>query len=320
MRQLFTIFFFSTVMTTINAQIPNGLYFENINGTKWSGTKIIDESGFFKYEDFSLSLLKTKLDSATDIKCRWLFYEKNVSLISKQDTLCKLEYKIDKDERNIYFKSKVDSISFEYVSVSTGSFVEFSVNRNVEIVGEAQNSKDGAIIKSKGLIYRINNKNEWETTYLGKIVKVNAKIIYNEYTTETDLGYDTGILKQGRLGRTITVSLKGKTEIINVESISNDIIGEWGIYVTKHNGVSAMCNVCPRIEFKTDSTARIKLPNGEYENYSWKIKENNIVIKPERKDVDNYLSDNTYGMEFKQEDEFTELVLKIKGLEYILRK
>jgi hypothetical protein len=90
--------------------------------------------------------------------------------------------------------------------------------------------------------------------------------------------------------------------------------------VTEYNGVSVMCNVCPRIEFKIDNTEKIKLPNGEYENYLWKIEGNNIVIKSEKKGVDNYLSDATYKVEFKKETEFTELALKIKGTVYILRK
>jgi hypothetical protein len=116
----------------------------------------------------------------------------------------------------------------------------FSVNRNIEIIGKAQNSKDGAIIRSRDVVYRINNRDGWKTNLLGKNVKVSAKIVTNEYITETDLGYDTKEFKQGRLGRTITVSLKGKIEIINNELIANDIIGDWGIYVTAYNGVSVM--------------------------------------------------------------------------------
>jgi len=110
-------------------------------------------------------------------------------------------------------------------------------------------------------------------------------------------------------------------ELLSEKSLlSNKLIGEWGIYVTNYNGASIVCNVCPRIEFKIDNSAIIKLPNGEYENYIWKIDGNNIVIKPERKDADNYLNDKTYKMEIKEEVEFTELALKAENTEYILRK
>jgi len=111
-----------------------------------------------------------------------------------------------------------------------------------------------------------------------------------------------------------------KTKINSKSVLSIKLIGEWGIYVTNYNGASEMCNVCPSIEFKIDNTAKIKLPNGENENYNWKTDGNSIVITAERKNANNYLSDKTYKMEFKQKDDFIELTLKLKEIEYILRK
>jgi hypothetical protein len=312
MRQLLTIFIFLTLTKVTSAQIPSGLYFDNVVGTEWLGEEIIDNNGYFNYKDFHLSLIKRSPHLKKDTNNHWIFDTTNVFLISNQDTISQLNYKIDKLNKNIVFKNKGDSISYQYVSVSTGSFVGFSVNRTVEIIGEAQNSKDGAILRSTNIIYRIKNKGKWETSLIGKNIKVIAKITNNETITKTDLGYHTKEYNQGRIGRIITVNLKGKFEVINSKTLSNDILGEWGIYVTIYNGVSANCNVCPRIKFKSDNTARIELPNGEFENYNWQIEENNIVIKPERKNSDNYLSDNTYKMEFKQGKEFTELGLKME--------
>jgi NAD(P)H-nitrite reductase large subunit len=87
------------------------------------GEKIIDNNGYFNYKDFHLSLIKRSAHLKKDTNNHYYFDTINVFLISNQDTIFQLSYKIDKLNKNIVFKNKGDSISYQYVSVSTGSFV-----------------------------------------------------------------------------------------------------------------------------------------------------------------------------------------------------
>jgi hypothetical protein len=214
-QKLILIFILSMTISKIEAQLQNGLYFENLEGTIWTSDKPITDSSGFISKHFGLVLFNSKIDSIVNNLNLWVFDSTNLYLISNQDTLLQFDYQIDKVRKNITFKSKLESTTYNYCSVSTGKYIMFSTNNTIVIQGEAQNSKEGAILQSDGERYIIHEMNEWKNAFLGQIVKVNAEIIHTEFISEIDLGYSNNELKQGRLGSITTIKLKGKIKIVN---------------------------------------------------------------------------------------------------------
>lgn len=194
------------------AQNTDGLYFENLIGTKWLGERISNENGNFIKDGFSLSILKESTKSIIEANCIWIFDSTKVVVISKIDTLETFNYRIKKGNREVIFNSENDSMAFHYVPTSIGSHIYFSINQDIEITGTAFNTKDGANIRVDGIIYVIMNKEEWKNKWNGKRIKAKIEIIKTQITTPKSLGYDTELYKQGRLGRVFLVKVKGRVQ------------------------------------------------------------------------------------------------------------
>jgi hypothetical protein len=78
-----------------------------------------------------------------------------------------------------------------------------------------QNSKDGAIIISNDFtVYRIKGKSNWKTSLIGKTIKAELQILGTEYLSELDLGIDTNIRYQGRIGQIYDVKLLTLKEFV----------------------------------------------------------------------------------------------------------
>jgi len=192
-----------------------GLYFKDIVGTKWNGGANYFDSSFFNSKYIGLALIKSEKDSIKNDFYIWTFLKNHVVLTLKQDTLIKLDYKINEEQRSIIFTNSEDSIRFTYTPVSSGYFVGLHTTNTYEIIGKAHNSKDGAIIISGETVYLIDEKNEWKESHIGHTIKVQGQIISVANLTKYDLGYDTELIKQGRLGKTVKIKLKGKIRIVN---------------------------------------------------------------------------------------------------------
>ena len=104
--------------------------------------------------------------------------------------------------------------------------------------------------------------------------------------------------------------------------IDKRIIGEWGIYVTIFGGSGAYCNACPKINFKRNKTATLRLPTNDKEYYNWSSKENKITISPQNEEIsDHYFDSSEYEFKINNKEDFIELkILKNKESGYILRK
>lgn len=89
---------------------------------------------------------------------------------------------------------------------------------NHVVIGEANNAKDGASIRTSNGLYIIDNLSSWHDSINTKKIKAWVKIKRKSTTTKEDL-YDskTGAHKQGRIGTTITVRLK-KIELLKEQS------------------------------------------------------------------------------------------------------
>jgi hypothetical protein len=107
----------------------------------------------------------------------------------------------------------------------------------------------------------------------------------------------------------------GNNKTTNVSNTTNDfeynltqdkVNGEWGVYAMG----DALCNVCPKIDFNTNSTAIVKI-NGEIQNIKWEKKGNVIIlVNTDTNKTDRTFSDGEYELKFVQEKEYVELQLK----------
>jgi len=115
------------------------------------------------------------------------------------------------------------------------------------------------------------------------------------------------------------------------DSLFSMLIGEWGIfcfekkYIGDSNASIINCNVCPKIRFNSDKTAKLILPSGDIENVSWSIKSEILIIINLSNGTDSkFFPTNRYSIELHDKVEYKELKLTINEEKYsytsILRK
>ena len=113
---------------------------------------------------------------------------------------------------------------------------------------------------------------------------------------------------------TISFNFQVKTQILNkneFRQIENKIIGEWGIYETNNNGLTANCNVCPKIIFNNDKTAILTLSNHKTEEMNWTINGDILNIKSINNTTSNKkFQYENYKMYYVIKEKYTELKLE----------
>jgi len=65
----------------------------------------------------------------------------------------------------------------------------------------------------------------------------------------------------------------------NKETTNNELIGDWGIYVTSDGQLEARCNACPNVFFKKGGTGTVTYPTGTTEQIKWTIQKDKLTIK-----------------------------------------
>lgn len=105
-------------------------------------------------------------------------------------------------------------------------------------------------------------------------------------------------------------------------NLEKELIGEWIISGTEHNGIQTLCNSCPTIVFKNNATATLTLPNKEVEEYNWTVTNNNLRIEELRKSSSKqYFLNSTYSAKIEQDSKAFKLsLIQADGLKYVLRK
>lgn len=117
--------------------------------------------------------------------------------------------------------------------------------------------------------------------------------------------------------------LEEKPILENREDKSDDIVGDWGIYVTSDGSLSANCNDCPRVFFKEDGTGTITFPTGTTEQIEWtrqkdKLTIKNIIANSQVREFDN----GDYSVNLIKTKTFLEMTLTKMGQSnyFILRR
>ncbi|MGB0869800.1 MAG: hypothetical protein ACPGSD_09400 [Flavobacteriales bacterium] len=113
------------------AQKPKGRYFNQIEGTTWQFSKNSKVENISVLSNFGLRLLNGDKESDENKTLIWTF---NNTLIiesfepstEKKTIILQCNYIHSPKERTLKLMIKNQEVKFNYVSISTGSYVEFS--------------------------------------------------------------------------------------------------------------------------------------------------------------------------------------------------
>jgi len=120
----------SIMNLSIYAQVPEGRYFENIEGTKWLASISIDSKTISELKDFGLSIMETEPDRPKSNSTIWSFNEtlkiESIDAKTKQKTLVlECKYVHDHSRRTLKLLFDNHASEFTYTSVSTGAYIGF---------------------------------------------------------------------------------------------------------------------------------------------------------------------------------------------------
>lgn len=112
------------------AQVPEGRYFTNIEGTIWQSSIRLDQKTIPRLEEFGLTIVEREIGSLTSNNILWSFDEtlkiESYNAQSKE-TAPILECTYVHNEKNKTLKLLIEGqeLEFSYVPVSTGAYVGF---------------------------------------------------------------------------------------------------------------------------------------------------------------------------------------------------
>lgn len=131
MNKSLAIFLIFILHLSLIAQIPKGRYFNQIEGTTWQFSKNSKIENISGLSNFGLRLLDRDKESYENKTLIWTF---NNTLIiesfepstEKKTIILQCNYIHSPKERTLKLMIKNQEVKFNYVSISTGSYVEFS--------------------------------------------------------------------------------------------------------------------------------------------------------------------------------------------------
>lgn len=117
------------------SQVPQGRYFNKIQGTIWQSSEQADKETCSDLKDFGLSIIEIEVDSLKSSSFIWTFNEtlKIESFDSdEEERILILECKHLHDKENKTLKLIIDNkqLEYNYVPVSTGAYVGFTKKKN----------------------------------------------------------------------------------------------------------------------------------------------------------------------------------------------
>ncbi len=111
-------------------QLPDGMYFEKINGTAWQSIEI-DTSVILNSKNIGLVFVQVNIDSIKSNTTLWTFNEKLViisynCITKEKQVVFECRYEHDKVNKilKLFFDNEI--IEFNYLTISTGSYVGLS--------------------------------------------------------------------------------------------------------------------------------------------------------------------------------------------------
>jgi len=133
LSKVFFALLFFLVIGVSQAQMPKGLYFQNLDSTTWFCETAFNDSNFFETENFGLILNKNIPDTIEKGSSYLYFINDNVVIHSHGDSLYRCSYRLDSIDRRVNFINNNQEVSFQYTPVSTGRFVFFVKRKRVDL-------------------------------------------------------------------------------------------------------------------------------------------------------------------------------------------
>lgn len=116
------------------AQTPKGRYFNEIEGTTWQSSTLVDKETCSDLNEFELSIVEIDTDSLKSNSIIWTFNEtlkiESIDEATKERTLIfECKYVHDEESKTLKLQIENEEIEFSYIPVSTGAFVRFTKNQ-----------------------------------------------------------------------------------------------------------------------------------------------------------------------------------------------
>ena len=132
MKPILVVLFLSLFNGILFAQVPEGRYFNSINGSTWR-SGIVDEISI-KGDKAFFGLTLVEPDSIDTSSTLWIF-EDRLTIVHydsnkrENETMLNCDYIHDTENHTLTLIVKDKQLVFEYTSVSTGAFVTLSKKR-----------------------------------------------------------------------------------------------------------------------------------------------------------------------------------------------
>lgn len=131
MEKALLLFLLLIINLSLFAQTPSGRYFNEIEGTTWQLSTLVDKETFSDLNEFELSLVEIDIDSLKSNSIIWTFNEtlkiESIDAATKERTLIfECKYVHDEESKTLKLQIENEEIEFSYIPVSTGAFVRFT--------------------------------------------------------------------------------------------------------------------------------------------------------------------------------------------------
>ena len=123
------------------------------------------------------------------------------------------------------------------------------------------------------------------------------------------------------LKKKLNVSKSNQEITVNNTNTSPKIVGEWSISIIAFKGLEGACNVCPKVNFNSDSSGKITKSTVE-EVFKWKVNNDTLTIFYDMNIQNKTFIDDQYVIDFGEKDNYIELKLINENKEryFILRR
>lgn len=131
MKKALLLFLILIINLSLFAQTPKGRYFNEIDGTTWQSSTLVNKETISDLNEIELSIVEIDIDSLKSNSIIWTFNEtlkiEAIDAATKARTLIlECKYVHDEESKTLKLQIENEEIEFSYIPVSTGAFVRFT--------------------------------------------------------------------------------------------------------------------------------------------------------------------------------------------------
>ena len=131
MKKTFFVFLVSILNMSLFAQVPQGMYFNDIEGSTWQSSELVEKETISDLKYFGLSKIEIDLNSFISNSIIWTF-NKTLKIESldantkKRSLILECKYVHIEESNTLKLQIENQEVEFSYVPISTGSYVGFT--------------------------------------------------------------------------------------------------------------------------------------------------------------------------------------------------